>query len=117
LTGVVKDPSGAPVVGASVTAERSARVSSKETTTDSQGRLGFADLPAGAWHVRVTQAGFENWEGAVTLAAKPVELAISLSLEIVNTSVQVSGHRSPLVNSDENYRALAEPIQSPQEAC
>ena len=106
LSGVVKDPSGAVVVGAAVTVESSTPKISLQAATDSQGRFRFENLAAGSWLIGVTHEGFERWERRVAIADRPVELAVSLKVKTITTSVQVSGRRSPLANSDPNYQAL-----------
>jgi len=106
LSGVVKDPSGAVVAGAAVTAECATPKISLQAATDSQGRFRFENLAAGSWLVGVTHEGFERWERRMAIADKPVELTVSLKVKTITTSVQVSGRRSPLANSDPNYQAL-----------
>jgi hypothetical protein len=106
LSGAVKDPSGAVVSGAAVAAQPLPRGTLLQTTTDSQGRFHFDGAAAGAYTVTVAAGGFEPWQRQVTLAAKPVDLAISLKLAIVTTTVKVSARRSPLANSDPNYQSL-----------
>jgi hypothetical protein len=106
LSGVVKDPSGAVVAGAAVSAENSAAKSSLHAVTDPQGRFRFETLAAGSWLVGVMHEGFERWERRISVADKPIDFAISLKLKSVTTSVEVSGKRSVLANSDPNYRAL-----------
>jgi hypothetical protein len=106
LHGVVKDPSGAVVSGAAVAAQLLPRGTALQATTDAQGCFRFDDAAPGSYTVSVARSGFEPWERQVTLAAKPLEMAISLKLKSVITSVQVSGGRSKLANSDPNYQAL-----------
>ena len=106
LTGTVKDPSGALVGGASVVAEMAGTRSTTQVLSDAQGRFRFDDLRPGSYQITVTRDGFETWDRKVAIADKPVDLAVSLKLKVLTTSVQVSGKRSPLANSDPNYRAL-----------
>ena len=78
----------------------------RQAVTDAQGRVHFDQLAAGSYHISVSKEGFEPWEHNVTVADKPVDLSVLLKLKIVTTSVQVSGRRSPLANSDPNYLAM-----------
>ncbi len=106
ITAVVKDPRGGAVAGANVTAEGKALPSPRQAVTDAQGRVRFDQLTAGTYHIAVTKDGFEAWERTVEAGDQPVELAVALKLKVVTTTVQVSGRRSPLANSDPNYKAL-----------
>ena len=106
LSGVVKDPSGALVSGAAVSLQRLPRAAAVQTTTDAQGRFHFDAAAPGSYTVSVTKNGFEPWVRAVTVADKPIDLSVSLNLKTLTQTVQVSGKRSPLANSDPNYKAL-----------
>ena len=106
LSGVVKDPSGALVSGAAVSLQRLPRAAAVQTTTDAQGRFRFDSAAPGSYTVSVTKDGFEPWVRAVTIADKPIDLGVSLKLKVLAQTVQVSGKRSPLANSDPNYIAL-----------
>jgi hypothetical protein len=106
VSGTVKDPSGGLVSGAAVSLQRLPRGAAMQATTDAQGRFRFAEAAAGSYSLQVTKDGFEPWERTLPVAGKPVDLTVTLKLKVVTTSVQVSGRRSPLANSDPNYRAL-----------
>ena len=106
LSGTVKDPSGGVVPGAAVSLQRLPRGAPLHTATNAQGRFRFAEAAAGSYTLHVTRSGFEPWEGAVTVAGKPIDLSVALKLKILTETVQVSGRRSPLANSDPNYKAL-----------
>src|SRR5918993_4492327 len=58
LTGVVTDPKGALVTGATVTATAPATNQKFTATTDQQGRYKIEGLPAGVYVVTITAAGF-----------------------------------------------------------
>ncbi len=100
LNVTVRDPGSALVSGAQVA------VSDRTRTTDNQGRASFPQLPAGTYPVTVAKQGFSLWTNRVTVSDQPFELAVSLTLEAITTSVRVSARRSPLANSDPNYQAL-----------
>jgi hypothetical protein len=59
LTGVVKDPTGAPVAGASVTVTNTAAGGVQTATTDDNGAYTFPVLPVGQYDLDVSCAGFE----------------------------------------------------------
>ncbi|HVW07683.1 MAG TPA: carboxypeptidase regulatory-like domain-containing protein, partial [Bryobacteraceae bacterium] len=100
----VKDPSNAFVFGAAVTVTPQ-NGPSQNKSTDLQGEAAF-DLPAGQYHVSAIHTGFEPAERDATIANRPVDLTITLRIAAASTTMQVSGKRSPLANSDPNYRAL-----------
>src|SRR5271165_3466934 len=60
LQGTVKDPSGAVVARAHVTATAPTLVGSKETVTDSAGYYRFANLPPGTYTIVVRAEGFQT---------------------------------------------------------
>ena len=106
LSGVVKDPSGAVVARAAVAAQPLPRGALLQAVTDTQGRFRFDNAAPGSYTISVAHDGFDPWERKIAVADKPVDLNISLKLKTVTTTVQVSGRRSPLANSDPNYQAL-----------
>jgi Carboxypeptidase regulatory-like domain/TonB dependent receptor len=60
ITGEVKDPSGAAVPNAPVTATNTATNVARPTTTNNAGIYSFPDLTPGVYEVRVAAPGFEN---------------------------------------------------------
>jgi hypothetical protein len=102
----VKDPSGAVVSGASISLQQIPRGAQFQTTTDALGRFRFKKAAAGSYNLQVIKDGFEPSKQTVTIADKPVDLSLSLKLKVLTETVQVSGKRSPLANSDPNYIAL-----------
>ena len=71
VTGVVSDPTGATVAGASVTAADLDRGTTFSTVTDSAGSYNLARLPVGRYQVKVAVTGFE------TAVQPTVELVIN----------------------------------------
>lgn len=61
LTGVVQDPSGAPVSDATVTMNCSACNTTVTTTTDTLGSFAFSDMPAGTYNLSTDAAGFGSY--------------------------------------------------------
>ncbi|GAC1353372.1 MAG: hypothetical protein NVSMB47_05260 [Polyangiales bacterium] len=66
LTGVVRGPDEAALAGATVVVV-AADGSTAQTTTDAKGRFTFADLPDGAYVVRVAADGFDSFEARETV--------------------------------------------------
>jgi hypothetical protein len=60
LNGVVKDPSGAIIPGASVTATDSTKGFTRTDITDGQGNYQLLQLPPGTYTISVKMAGFEQ---------------------------------------------------------
>jgi hypothetical protein len=89
ISGIVHDPSGAPVVQASVILEPP-NGTPLTANTDPQGRFHFDYRLPGAYHLTVSHEDFEAFTQELTLAAKPVELSIALKLSAVKTSITVS---------------------------
>ena len=101
----VKDPSGALVNGAAVTITQPQADRAQNKNTDIQGRTTF-ELPSGQYHISITHAGFEPAERETALTNRTLDLTVSLKIAAAATTMQVSGKRSPLANSDPNYQAL-----------
>jgi hypothetical protein len=103
ISGIVHDPSGAPIAHASV--ELAPAIGASLTSsTDDQGHFHFDRLAAGSYRLTGSHAGLEDFTQSVDLGAKPVELSIALKLASINTSITVTS--GTLRNSDPNYQAL-----------
>ena len=73
ISGVVKDPSGAPFRGAFVRAQNQQSKISVNVLTDAQGRYRIQNLPPGEYQLRVTATGFKaDPRNGVKLAAGDV---------------------------------------------
>ena len=55
---VIKDPNGAAIAGASITATRSSDNRFYSTSTNDEGKYGFAGLLPGSYELRVEARGF-----------------------------------------------------------
>lgn len=85
VAGKVVDPSGAVVVGATVTL--TAGNQRFETTSDSQGRYHFDQVPPGSYTILAFHEGFSPKTQEVVMASQPV--ALDLRLEIAGFSEEV----------------------------
>lgn len=65
LQGVVRDPQGAVVVGATVTARNPATGFSRDATTNDEGYYQITNLPPGDYEVTVEASGFSREESRV----------------------------------------------------
>jgi hypothetical protein len=99
INGTVLDPSGAAVVGATVTATNAAINVTSKATTSGSGYYQIFNLPIGTYVVTVAKDGFE----ATKLEKIPVQEArattanASLKVGAANESVEVSA--TPLLNA------------------
>ncbi|MGB6110647.1 MAG: carboxypeptidase-like regulatory domain-containing protein, partial [Acidobacteriaceae bacterium] len=72
LNGVVTDPSGSVLSGATVTISRAATGQTLTTTTDARGAYRFAQLSSGTWTVTISAKGFADQSKVGTLlVSKP----------------------------------------------
>ncbi len=76
ITGEVKDPSGANVSSASVTATNTATNVSRSTATNSAGVYSFPDLAPGTYQVKVVAPGFD------TVVKTKIELQVQQTARI-----------------------------------
>jgi Carboxypeptidase regulatory-like domain/TonB dependent receptor len=91
VSGRVFDAQGAVVPGALVVARQSETNVSTETTTDAAGRFRFALLRVGPYEITARLQGFNDATERVTLgAASAFDLALTLTVARLNTSVEVT---------------------------
>ena len=92
LSGLVTDPGGAALSGASVTIKNNATGDTRQTSSSDEGRYTFSQLLPGSYSVTVEAKGFKRFVAAqLTLqAAQTGELNAALQLGEVNQTVEVS---------------------------
>src|SRR5262245_14069852 len=92
IQGTVKDPTGAAIPGAKVTASSPALVRPLDAVTDKEGVYRFPKLPAGVYSITAIQAGFKTVknEAINVLLGSELTLDIALSAGSVSESVTVS---------------------------
>jgi hypothetical protein len=104
LTGIVSDPSGAVVAGATVTLVNEASNSTSVTKTDGSGYYTFAAILVGNYSFKLTvqRSGFKMYEatGLSLLGGQKRNLNITLQLGATTQTVQVSGVLSSIVPVD-----------------
>ncbi len=105
LSGTVKDPSGAVIVGARIEISSPTLAQPLLFTSDNSGRFTAPELKPGNYSVRVTKDGFEVLIVTVDLSGT-ADLPLNLVLAAQQTSVTVTGKASGLANSDSKYRQL-----------
>src|SRR5215471_7168206 len=99
LSGVITDPSGAAVSGATVTEKSLDTGVARIASTDSSGRYTFFALPVGLYEVRVTKDGFaEGIRSGIRLAVGQ-DASADLSLRVGKVTEQVKvTEDAPVVN-------------------
>jgi hypothetical protein len=91
IAGRVTDPSGSVVEGAAIVARRVETNGKRVTTTDPEGRFRFPYLPAGAYEVLASKAGFAAVKCTLTVAAGGAyDAPIALSIATADSSVTVN---------------------------
>ncbi|MGH9793508.1 MAG: carboxypeptidase regulatory-like domain-containing protein [Candidatus Acidiferrales bacterium] len=80
LQGIIRDPAGGVVAGATVTIYSPERV--WQTDSDAEGRFGFADLPAGRFTLEAESPGFKTKVIEGVRVAEKVLPPISVDLEL-----------------------------------
>ncbi len=104
LSGVVTDPSGAVVPGATVEIHNPVSQFTRSTTTDSAGRFSFANVPFNPYHLSVTLTGFAPYSQDVDVrSAVPLSLKISLQIAGSAENVTVQAEASELLENDPTF--------------
>jgi hypothetical protein len=101
ITGSVTDPSGAPVVGASVVAQDVERGINYPTLTNGVGVFNLERLPVGSYKLEVKATGFQTAEqAAVTLVLNQIaRFAFQLKVKGANAVVEVVDE-APVLQTD-----------------
>jgi hypothetical protein len=101
ITGLVTDPSGGLVVGATVTITNSQTNVARKTTTNSAGNYAFPALLPDVYSVRVEVRGFkgEVREGVELQVEQIARIDFHLQIGAVTQTVEVSGG-APLLNTE-----------------
>lgn len=91
VTGIITDPSGAVVPGATVTLTNINTNVSNKTTTNADGDYRFAFVLPGSYKVDVTASGFQSQEhpGVVVVAGQPSTVNVQLTVASATQTVEV----------------------------
>jgi len=92
ISGVVLDPSGSAIIGATVTATETQTGVKSETVTDSKGFYNFPELPIGKYDVEIAANGFKTYKqtGLVVDANSALRVDATLQLGQKTESVVVN---------------------------
>ena len=104
LSGVVADPTGAVVPGATVELHNPVSQFDRSTTTDSAGLFSFPNVPFNSYHLSVTVTGFAAYSQDVDVrSAVPLSLKITLQIAGSAENVTVQGEASDLLENDPTF--------------
>jgi hypothetical protein len=104
IEGVVKDPSGSSVAGATVEITYSVSGFHRETTTGTDGNFRFTNIPFNPYHMVVSATGFSSFTQDVEVRSTvPTGVQVSLKLGTANTSVTVEANGGDLVENESTF--------------
>jgi hypothetical protein len=86
LTGIVSDPSGAVIAGASVKLRDEQSGSQRDTATNADGYYTFASVPPGAYQLTVTAKGFESYKKTGIALGGGDKLNFNVDLKVGDTA-------------------------------
>ncbi|HKQ87261.1 MAG TPA: carboxypeptidase regulatory-like domain-containing protein, partial [Candidatus Acidoferrales bacterium] len=110
LSGVVTDPTGAAIPGASVTLMTPSGQPAGSIVTDAQGRYQFGDLPSGGYQLQASMLGFQTLRmtGLSLGGGREVTQDLRLNVGIVSDTVTVNATaRSVETESAEEVAGIA----------
>ena len=104
IEGVVKDPSGASIAGATVEISYGVSGFERTTTTGSDGSFRFTNVPFNTYHTVVTAPGFAaSMQDTDVRSAVPVSVQIILKVGSANTTVTVESTGGDLVETESTF--------------
>lgn len=98
VAGVVSDPSGAAIAGATVRMTETDKQLVRETVTDDHGRYTLPSLPVGPYRLEVSAPGFKNYiqSGIELQVGNNVQVNVTLQLGSVRETVEVTASAAML---------------------
>jgi hypothetical protein len=104
IEGVVKDPSGSSVAGATVEITYAVSGFHREATTGTDGSFRFTNVPFNPYHMVVTATGFSSFTQDVEVRSTvPTSVQVALKLGTANTSVTVEANGGDLVENESTF--------------
>ena len=103
IEGTVRDPSGGAIAGASVQILNPVSKYERTTTTDTEGKFRFANVPFNPYHVAIKADGFSDFSQDVELRSLvTLSVNVAMTLAGANTTVTVEGD-SDLLEKDSTF--------------
>jgi hypothetical protein len=101
ITGTITDPSGAPIVGATVMAHDSDRGTNWSSVTNQDGIYNIIRIPVGTYDLKVEAKGFETAVHSpfVLVLNQTARIDVVMKVGSVSATVEVSGE-SPLLQTE-----------------
>jgi outer membrane receptor protein involved in Fe transport len=106
ISGIVKDQNGALVSGAEVELLHPQQAVLRTTSTDSNGRFSFDDVPRGSYEVRITHSGFARHRSSILLSAGNVEVSSTLEVAPLTDQITVTAETGQAQDKDRVPQAL-----------
>jgi carboxypeptidase family protein/TonB-dependent receptor-like protein len=104
IEGVVKDPSGSSIAGATVEITYSVSGFHRETTTGTDGAFRFTNIPFNTYHMVVTATGFNSFTQDVDVRSSvPTNVQVALAIGTAATSVTVEANGGDLVENESTF--------------
>src|SRR5713101_6615006 len=104
IDGVVKDPSGGVIAGATVEISYPVSGYQRQTTTGSDGAFHFTNVPFNGYHLVVTALGFGSYTQDVDVRSTvPVAVQIGLKIGAAATSITVEANGGDLIEKDPSF--------------
>jgi hypothetical protein len=101
VQGIVMDPSGAVVAGASVELHNLDNGLSQNTTTNASGNYSFNNLQPGSYVITVTAKGFKNTQVSLTISTAQLE-GVNITLPVASVSaVTTVTSEAPAVDTED----------------
>jgi hypothetical protein len=104
IEGVVKDPSGGVVVGATVEMSNPVSGFSRQSTTGTDGSFRFTNVPFNPYHLVVTAAGFASYTQDVDVRSTvTTNVQIGLKVGAATETVKVEANGGDLVENESTF--------------
>jgi hypothetical protein len=108
IVGIVSDPSGAKVVGATVSITALATGATRATTTNSNGEYRVSQLSPGHYSIEVVGTGFEKTKLTIDVSAGSVASAnVTLTIGKANVTVEVTSSEVALLHVEDAQLSTA----------
>jgi hypothetical protein len=104
VTGVVTDPTGAVIPGATVEISNPVSQFRRSVVTDEDGKFNIANIPPSNYHMTVTSQGFVAYSQDVDVRTSvPLAVNVTLQIGVSAQTVDVQGEAGDLVETDSSF--------------